>query len=175
MTKPNFWRAFAAYTIDFIGMRVIIVPLTLFVILGLMMRISPNIFVGEIVGWIFLALYFALLERKTGASLGKMWMKMKVFPNSGKTLSFGRLFVAYLIDGIFAIFFMLMAGYMTAKFLSFPLHIAGTIFPVLQTLFGIIGFVTFAFWYIFYYAYSECKWGYSIGKQIMGLHVEMNR
>lgn len=170
MKNPGFWRLFVAYAIDYILVRLVLIGIFL-IILFQVTGLTLNMAVGEMLGLTVFAFYLAMLERKNGASLGKRWQKVKVVPAEGKTLGFGNLFGAYLIDGIMAAVFMMIAGYVSVIIITLPLSILLTLLPFTQIIAAVFGFLIFLFWYIFYYAFSESKWGYSIGKKLMDLQV----
>ncbi|HEV8538623.1 MAG TPA: RDD family protein [Bacteroidota bacterium] len=107
VTYAGFWKRFAAYLIDKIvisvGAGIILVPFMIFFGLGIAFNIEemetdPGMFIAFIGAYFMLIvvllglqwIYFALMESKKGATLGKMALGIKVTDMSGNPVSFAR-------------------------------------------------------------------------------------
>ena len=90
-----------------------------------------------------------------------------------KKPTFGKLFVAYLVDLIA----LQVAGFVLAFIVSFCVsftiaffHIAGDF----RWLYSIMGLVIGLLFNLLYFAILESRFGYSLGKKLMGLQVVQN-
>ena len=130
----GFWKRFVAYLIDkcLLSVVAVIILVPAFLILGLGALAHEEMessigfliaFVGAyamaivfivIIGW----LYFALMESKKGATLGKMVLSITVTDMSGNQISFGkatgRYFGKILSGLVFCVGYM-MAGFTQQK------------------------------------------------------------
>lgn len=137
----GFWKRFLAYVIDSIIISVacffIILPLLAMVGLGSIGMVSQgdeSSQTGFLLGWlgmllgaylffILLAfvgqwLYFALMESKKGATLGKMALGIKVTDMSGNPISFGRATGRYfgkILSSLILCIGYIMAGFTQQK------------------------------------------------------------
>jgi len=132
----GFWRRLVAYFIDKIILSVLslILILPLVTIVGLGTLTNPEFdssssvaflmaIVGAYFALIFLILiaewlYFALMESKKGATLGKMAMSLRVTDLQGNPISFGRATGRYfgkILSGLILCVGYMMAGWTQQK------------------------------------------------------------
>ena len=88
---------------------------------------------------------------------------------------FWKLCAAYLVDGITCQIVGFVTGFIAGAFVGGLLGAAGLYTPQTMSIFTLIvrlvGFVTGLLVFILYFAISECKFGKTIGKKLMGIAV----
>lgn len=133
-TYAGFWKRFVAYIIDKIiisfASLIIIIPCISLIGLGALNGIeeesSPGLliaFIGAYAIVIFLItagewLYYAIMETKKGATLGKMAIGISVTDMAGNRISFGRATGRYfgkLLSGLILFIGYIMAGFTQQK------------------------------------------------------------
>ncbi len=131
----GFWKRFAAYFIDklIIGVAAMIIIIPMAIMLGMAGFMSQRreldsvdlmlttfvfyLFIGIII-YVGEWLYFALMESKRGATIGKMALGIVVTDLNGHRISFGRATGRYfskILSGIILYFGFMMAGWTQQK------------------------------------------------------------
>jgi uncharacterized RDD family membrane protein YckC len=137
VSYAGFWKRFFAYIIDamIMGIVCLIIFLPFIFIMGISFMTEPNfededaqvglvfalistyamaIFLAFIAQW----LYFALMESKKGATLGKMALGIKVTDMNGNMISFGKATGRYfgkILSGLIMYIGYIMAGFTQQK------------------------------------------------------------
>ena len=180
MQKPGFWRLLGAYVIDLIVLLCFnIAWLYLwmwFVSMGIVAKLPNWLMIFGFLGWIFFdVIYFALLEQKGDASLGKRIFKLKIQPLD---VPFWKVFVSYFLDcALFVVVGSCIYFYMKHNLIS---HLSavdlqrGKIgveisLKLLGNLFLISAGALFCS--PFYFSVCESIFGKTLGKKLMGLQV----
>ena len=163
MKKPNFWRLFGAYGIDFC--------ITLVVCFLCLLKFLDTFGSVLVIFWIpliFFAVdlfYFALLEGTQGKTLGKKCLRLRTITYEPKNL-LSRFFVAYGVD-LLLLLLLLAAYYILYGFLLSMSLLAGKgIFSAFFSLFLIPPAIV-----SLYFVVLEGCFGKTLGKKLMGLQV----
>ena len=173
MQKPSYKDIFLAYTVDYlIGIAALVFYIVCFFVFMSVFNINSQnlaflicIVIGAVLWWILFLLYYAILENRTGASIGKKLFHIFVVSKKiePQRPTFGRLMVAYFIDSLLAG----IVGQMSQRFTMMVL----TSFNVPKMFVVLCGMFVAIFMWIFYFAFCEYKDGCTPGKKLMGLKV----